>query len=94
MKYIGSKAKIAADIVPILHGILVGCCDYRQMRFPTREKVLIYCDPPYAEGVGYENISIPPHFGNGAENAPRKGISSLSANTPRRPILLACGSGA
>ena len=30
-----------------------GCYDYRQMCFPTREKVLIYCDPPYAEGVGY-----------------------------------------
>lgn len=41
-----------------------------------------------------QNISTPPRFGNGAENAPRKGISSLSANTPHRPILLACGSGA
>lgn len=47
-----SKANFKRQL-PNLRGILVGCCDYRQMCFPTREKVLIYCDPPYAEGVGY-----------------------------------------
>lgn len=36
-----------------LGGILVGCCDYRDLRIPTREKVLIYCDPPYSDGIGY-----------------------------------------
>ena len=97
MKYIGSKAKIAADIVPILQGYineygikqyvepfvggfniidkiecenrlgndidplvceLVETCRENSalldgLTTPTREKVLIYCDPPYAEGVGY-----------------------------------------
>ena len=23
------------------------------LRFPRNERVLIYCDPPYAEGIGY-----------------------------------------
>lgn len=39
--------------LPLLRNILVGCCDYRDMRFPTRERVLIYCDPPYSAGLGY-----------------------------------------
>ena len=47
-----SKANFQRQL-PSLKGILVGCCDYRYLRLPTREKVLIYCDPPYSEGVGY-----------------------------------------
>lgn len=39
--------------LPRLRGILVGCADYRDLRFPRRERVLIYCDPPYSDGVGY-----------------------------------------
>lgn len=39
--------------LPALRNILVGCCDYRDMRFPTHERVLIYCDPPYSSGIGY-----------------------------------------
>lgn len=39
--------------LPTLRNILVECCDYRDMRFPTRERVLIYCDPPYSTGIGY-----------------------------------------
>lgn len=34
-------------------GILVGCCDYQDLRFPTHERVLIYCDPPHLSGIGY-----------------------------------------
>lgn len=47
-----SKANFQRQL-PNLHGILIGCCDYRNMRFPTTRKVLIYCDPPYASGIGY-----------------------------------------
>lgn len=39
--------------LPALRNILVGNADYRDLRFPTRERVLIYCDPPYSTGVGY-----------------------------------------
>ncbi len=47
-----SKANFIKQL-PSLNGILVGCCDYRELRIPTSEKTLIYCDPPYAEGIGY-----------------------------------------
>ncbi len=47
-----SKANFARQI-PSLGGILVGCCDYRDLRISPRVKTLIYCDPPYAEGIGY-----------------------------------------
>lgn len=47
-----SKANFKRQI-PNLKGILVGCCDYRDLRFPTHENVLIYCDPPYADSIGY-----------------------------------------
>lgn len=47
-----SKANFERQL-PNLRHILVGCCDYRLLRFPSRERVLIYCDPPYAEGIGY-----------------------------------------
>lgn len=46
-----AKANFARQL-PQLRGILVGCADYRALRFP-RERVLIYCDPPYSEGKGY-----------------------------------------
>jgi len=42
-----------AKQLPNLKGILIGCCDYRSLRFPKNEKVLIYCDPPYESGIGY-----------------------------------------
>lgn len=47
-----SKANFIRQL-PNLHNILVGCCDYRALVFPKHKKVLIYCDPPYAEGIGY-----------------------------------------
>ncbi len=47
-----SKANFQRQL-PALKGILVGCCDYRDLRFPLHEKALIYCDPPYADTVGY-----------------------------------------
>lgn len=47
-----SKANFARQL-PNLHNILIGCCDYREMVFPKNTRVLIYCDPPYAEGIGY-----------------------------------------
>lgn len=47
-----SKANFIKQL-PNLRDILVGCADYRDLRFPKNEKVLIYCDPPYSEGVGY-----------------------------------------
>ena len=47
-----SKANFERQL-PNLRHILVGCCDYRLLRFPRNERVLIYCDPPYAEGIGY-----------------------------------------
>jgi DNA adenine methylase len=39
--------------LPNLKGILIGNCDYRHLRFPQAERVLIYCDPPYDGGIGY-----------------------------------------
>lgn len=36
--------------LPALRNILVGNADYRDLHFPTRERVLIYCDPPYSTG--------------------------------------------
>ena len=39
--------------LPALRNILVGCCDYRELRLPERERVLVYCDPPYSDGIGY-----------------------------------------
>lgn len=47
-----AKANFARQI-PSLRGILVGCADYRELRFPERERVVIYCDPPYSSGTGY-----------------------------------------
>lgn len=47
-----SKANFQRQL-PSLGGILVGCCDHKDLRIPTREKALIYCDPPYSEGIGY-----------------------------------------
>lgn len=44
--------------LPALRNILVGNADYRDLRFPTRERVLIYCDPPYSTGVGYGGEKI------------------------------------
>lgn len=39
--------------LPALRNILVGCADYRELRLPERERVLVYCDPPYSDGIGY-----------------------------------------
>lgn len=39
--------------LPNLKGILTACCDYRQIIPPKHTKALIYCDIPYADGVGY-----------------------------------------
>lgn len=47
-----SKANFQRQI-PLLGNILVGNADYRDLRFPTSERVLIYCDPPYSTGIGY-----------------------------------------
>lgn len=47
-----SKANFKRQL-PLLRNILVGNADYRDLRFPARERVLIYCDPPYSSGIGY-----------------------------------------
>ena len=39
--------------LPSLRNILIGCCDYRDLRFPIHKTVLIYCDPPRAGFVEY-----------------------------------------
>lgn len=39
--------------LPALRNILVGNADYRDLRLPERERVLVYCDPPYSDGIGY-----------------------------------------
>lgn len=39
--------------LPALRGIHVGNADYRDLRLPARESVLVYCDPPYSDGIGY-----------------------------------------
>ena len=39
--------------LPSLRNVLIGCCDYRDLRFPIHKTVLIYCDPPYADSIGY-----------------------------------------
>lgn len=107
MKYIGSKAKVAADIVPILQGYIneygikqyvepfvggfniIDKCAFRRVK-----RYLFIATRLTRKGSDTQSILIPPRFGSGAENAPRRGISLLSANTPHRPILLVCGSGA
>ena len=38
--------------LPNLYDILVSCCDYRDI-IPSKQQTLIYCDPPYKNGVGY-----------------------------------------
>lgn len=38
--------------LPDLHGILLGCGGYTETT-PPKSRALIYCDPPYAEGIGY-----------------------------------------
>ena len=39
--------------LPKLTNIFIQNCDYRKMVLPKPAKMLFYCDPPYAEGIGY-----------------------------------------
>jgi len=41
--------------LPSLDGILISCCDYKYIVPPSNETALIYCDPPYADGIGYNS---------------------------------------
>lgn len=41
--------------LPNLNNIRVSCASYEKIDLTNKQHFLIYCDPPYAEGVGYSN---------------------------------------
>jgi len=44
-----------AKQLPALKDILISCADYKEIIPPKNETALIYCDPPYSDGIGYNS---------------------------------------
>lgn len=62
-------------VVPYLENVLLEHCSYNQWEIDEPERTFIYCDPPYANSLGYNDIFDSIAFWNWATTESEKGTT-------------------